>query len=397
MSHTINLARATGLGLTAVSLSVLLLAACGGGGSASTPHKSAYAFGKISGFGSVVVNGVHYNENNAIVADEDGATHNQNELKLGTVVEVQAGEFGKANDVTTANAQNITLNSLMRGPIESIGIDSVVVLGQTVKVTTTTVFDESLKGGLSALKAGAVVRIYGRLEAATGAYTATRIEPLSGAEFYGLRGSVSAYDPVAKTLRIGTTLIDVSTATLPDGLKVGSLVRIKLQTTKVNGAWVAVSVKSGLYHPQDNDNSEVEGIITDFTSATSFSVDGLPVDASKAAFHSSTTDVTIVLAKGVRVEVEGSVVNGVLVATNVQTKTDQDERNQGFGIDGLITSLDTVKSTFVARGVTVSYAGSVKFVGGTAADLKLNGRVEVHGDLATDGSTLNATSIKIVP
>ena len=165
---------------------------------------------------------------------------------------------------------------------------------------------------------------------------------------------------------------------------------VKLQTAQVNGKWVAVSVKSGLFAPQDNDHSEVEGTISDFTSTSSFSIDGLPVDASKATFANGVTG----LAKGVRVEVEGAIVNGVLVATSVKIKTDKDEQGEGFDVDGAITALDTAKSTFVVHGVKMSYAGTVAFVGGTATDLKLGAKVEVHGSLATDGVTVNATQIK---
>ena len=143
-----------GAAAAAVALSALVLAACGGGGSASSTTSAApstFALGRISGFGSIVVNGVHYDESNAIVKDEDGATHNQNELKLGMVVEVQAGEIGESNNRQSATAQDITFSSLIRGPIDSVGADSIVVLGQTVKVGATTVFDESLTGGLTAL------------------------------------------------------------------------------------------------------------------------------------------------------------------------------------------------------------------------------------------------------
>ena len=397
MSHPHNVTRVTSIGLSAVALSVLLLAACGGGGSTTAApsakilkFKRTYAAGRISGFGSIVINDVHYDENTAKVVDEDGATHNSSDLKLGMIAEVDASEFGEANHVTSATAQNITFSSLIRGPVQSKTADTLTLLGQSVKTTPTTVFDESLSGGLAAIKPGDVVRIYGTLDAATGVYTATRIEPQSGAELYGLRASVTAYDSVARTLSVGSTLIDVSVASVPDGIKAGSLVRIKLQTSQVNGKWVAASVKTGLYAPQDNEHSEVEGTITDFTSATSFSVDGLPVDASKASLPNSPTGLT----KGVRVEVEGAVLNGVLVATTVKIKTDKDEQDEGFGIDGAITALDSVKSTLLVHGVTVSYANAVAFVDGTSADLKLGAKVEVHGVLAEGGTTMNATQIK---
>lgn len=399
MSYILRGPSAKVIALTTVAASVLALAACGGGGSAPTTSASsatyqrAYAAGRITGFGSIVINGVHYDEKNANVVDEDGAKHNSADLKLGMIAEVQASEFGAANNVTTATAQNITFSSLIRGPVESETADSVVVLGQTVKITTATVFDESLSGALAAINTGDTVRIYGTFDAAIGVYTATRIEPQSGAELYSLRGNVSAYDAIAKTLTIGSAVIDVSAALIPDGLKPGSFVRVKLQITKVNGKWVAVSVKAGLFAPQDNDHSEVEGSITDFTSISSFSVDGLPVDASKATFPNGSTG----LGKGVQVDVEGPVVNGVLLATVVKIKTDKDMEDEGFDIEGAIAAVDTVKTTLVVRGVTVNYAGLVTFLGGTVADLKLGAKVEVHGVLSPDGTTVTATEIKFRP
>lgn len=396
MPHSRHLTRLTGFGLTAIAASVALLAACGGGGTASTSaptatYQSAYAAGPIAGFGSIVINGVHYDETNASVTDDDGVNHLGSDLKLGMVAEVQAKDFGDTNNVKTATAQSITISRLLRGPVGSVGTDTLVMFGQTVKLTATTVFDDSLSGGLAAIKAGDVVTVYGTLDTTTGIYTATRVEPKPGAAYFGLRASVTAYDSVAKTLSIGTIVIDVSTATLPAaGLQAGSLVRIKLQTAQVNGKWVAVSVKSAMQAPHDVEHSEIEGTITDFTSTSAFSVDGLPVDASKATFPDGSTG----LAKGVRIEVEGAVVNGVLVATTVKIESERKAQDAGFEVDGLISAVDTVKSTLVVRGVTISYAGAVTFAAGTVADLMIGARVEIHGALAADGTTMNATRIK---
>ena len=393
MSHFRSLTRIAGLGLTAVAVSALLLAACGGGGSSTAANavqfKSAFASGRIAGFGSVVINGVHYDETSAKVEDEDGALQSASDLKLGMVAEVKATDFGQANNVTSATAQSITTISLMRGPVESVGASSLVVLGQTVAVTSTTVFDDSLVGGLSTIKVGDTVKIFGMLETGTGMYTATRIEPVSSPTSYALRGVVTAYDAMAKTLSIGAAKIDVSGATVPADITVGSLVRVKLQTMQMNGMWVAISVKSGLHKPEDNEHSEVEGTITDFTSTTSFSVDGLAVDATKATFPDGTTG----LVKGAHVEVEGAVVNGVLMATKVKIETEDAQHAEGFEVDGLVSAVDTIHSTFVVRGVTVSFDMTTTFANGSAMELLVGARVEVRGALAADGSTINATKI----
>jgi hypothetical protein len=268
-----------------------------------------------------------------------------------------------------------------------VGGDNLVVLGQTVAVTPTTVFGDSLAGGLAAIKADMVVRIFGTLTTA-GGYTATRIDA-SNAGSYALRGFVTAIDTSAKTLNIGNALIDVSGISVPSGLAVGSLVRVKLQTTQVNGAWVATDIRPGMRRPNDGDRAEVEGTITDFTSPTSFSVDGLPVDASSAQFPDGTAG----LAKGARVEVEGAIVNGVLVASKVELEDEHEDEMQGFEVRGAIASVNSGNSTFVVHAVTVSFAGSVSFDNGTAADLVVGANVEVKGVLAADGTTLNATRI----
>ena len=365
------------------ALAGVLLASCGGGGGAGSSSPQAtttYAFGRIAGFGSIVVNGVHFDESAARIQDEDGVEHASRDLRLGMVVELDADDHDRAH--------HITFFSLMRGPVESVATDSLVVLGQTVAVNAMTVFDPSLSGGIAAIKPDMVLRIFGMISP-SGSYTASRIEP-SSANSYALLGFISAIDTTAKTLNIGNAVIDVSALSLPSSLAVGNLVRVKLQTTQVNGAWVATDLKSGNRRPQNGDHAEVEGIITDFTSTSSFSVNGLPVDASGASFPDGTTGVV----KGAHVEVEGAVVDGVLVATKVEVEDEKGTKPSGFEVRGVIDSVDTTNSTFVVHGVTVSFAGSVKFKNGTAADLQVGAKVEVKGTLAADGTTLNATRIQ---
>lgn len=382
------------LGLAA-SLAAALLVACGGGGSSSadngTQYSASYAVGRISGFGSIVVNGVHYDESSAAVSDDDEDSADSSTLELGMVVEIEASDYGSRDGRNSAKAESIRMRSLMRGPVESVGTDSVVVLGQTVQVTATTVFDDDLPEGLASITPGAVLKVHGTLDAATGTYVATRIDLKTESAFYRLRGVVAAYDEAQKLLTIGNAVIDVSGVELPAVPKAGDLVRVKLQTTQaLPGVWVATELTSGQLRPRDVEYVEVEGTISDFTSAQSFSVDGLPVDASGATFEDGTEG----LAKGVRVEVKGRVVDGVLVATKVEIESHDHDAQEGFEIEGRIASVDLTQSTFVVRGVTVSFAGTVEFVDGTAADLMADAKVEVHGSLGDDGRTVVASRIK---
>ena len=132
-----------------------------------------------------------------------------------------------------------------------------------------------------------------------------------------------------------------------------------LNTVKnASGAWVASAIRAEQREMEDKDEAEVEGVITAFTSTASFSVNGLPVDASKAAFPDGTAGVVL----GARVEVEGAIANGVLVATKVELEDENDDKNKDRNeLNGTISALNTPAKTFVVRGVTVHYSATTVF------------------------------------
>ena len=134
---------------------------------------------------------------------------------------------------------------------------------------------------------------------------------------------------------------------------------------------------------------EIEGLIDAFTSVSQFSVNGVPVDARNARFPKGSGS----LALGVRVEVKGSIVGGTLVATQVKVEDDEDDDNQ-IELHGVISSVNTSARIFVLRGLTVSYAGSVKFEHGTASKLVNGAKVEVKGRASPGGSTVQALKIE---
>ena len=93
-----------------------------------------------------------------------------------------------------------------------------------------------------------------------------------------------------------------------------------------------------------------------------------------------------------RVEVEGVLVNGTLVAREVELEDDDDRDGGGLEIEGRITSV--AAGGFVVRGVTVGYDAATRFKGGTPAQLAVGVKVEVQGSLSPDGATLLATEIE---
>ena len=375
-----------------------LLVACGGGGETATEAvvpvtATTYTQGAITGFGSVFVGGVRFDDSSASVSDEDGNSRSRSELKLGMMVELDAGAVDRS--AASALALRIRLGNEIVGPVGAVDTtaSTVQVLGQTVLVTSSTIFDESLAGGLSALTAGAVVEVYGILDPANGRVVATRIEPKTGATAYKLRGAIADLDTTAKTFTVNGQTISYAglpAASVPPGLTKGQIVRVLLQTTQVNGAWVATALRGGLRLPEvTRRDAHVEGVISVFTSTSSFQVNGLQVDATNATFPDGTTGIVL----GAKVEVEGVVTNGVLVASKVEIE-DRRAEPRLLELRGEMGNLNTTDKTFALRGVTVWYGGTVEYKNGTAATLANGKAVEVKGVLSTDRTRLEARRIE---
>jgi hypothetical protein len=109
-------------------------------------------------------------------------------------------------------------------------------------------------------------------------------------------------------------------------------------------------------------------------------------------------DGTSGVVAGARVEVSGTIANGVLVATRVEL---EDGPHMGggrggrmpFEFHGTISGLDTTGKTFVLRDTTIWYGGAVAYSHGSEADLANGRRVEVKGVIAPDRTRIEARRI----
>lgn len=140
-------------------LALMMLMACGGGGGSGGGGGgigdllagggiggSGISIGTISGFGSVIVNDVHFNTEDAEVFVNgdymgEGDSKVRSNLAIGMVVRVE----GKHYPDGTSKAERIVFSSNLKGPVQSITpIDSVVnvitLLDQTVIVDDQTEF-----------------------------------------------------------------------------------------------------------------------------------------------------------------------------------------------------------------------------------------------------------------
>lgn len=378
--------------LAALALVAGLAAACGGvdsGGTGQTAQTSSA--GRISGFGSVIVNGVRFDDTRATVVDEDGVAHIRSDLKLGMVVDITGELRGNSGNGV---AYSIQFGNEIAGPVESVDTTTgqLVVLGQVVRVDADTLFS-GYAAGLADALAGDLVEVFGFYDTSSASYTATRIEHKTTLAAYKLRGRISGLDSLDNhSFHIGGALVDyggIAPPALPR-LANGLSVRVSLLTTPVAGRWVASSVHTSQRNFPEANEAELEGFIGSFVSSANFLVAGIAVDASGpgVTFRHGTIDE---LANGVRVEVEGQMRNGVLVANKVDFKRGGD---QEFELHGAIESVDTLAQTFVLRGMTVAYDNGTVFAAGTAADLLVGAQLEVRGSPAAGGVSLQAELIR---
>ena len=382
---------------TVLFLMAAVLVGCGGGGEGGvgTGGTGTYAAGAITGFGSVIVNGIRFDDSSASVVDDDDAPRGRDALKLGMTVGIDSDAIRSDATGRSATARRIRLGSEILGPVSAVdtGAGTLTLLGQTVRVGPSTVFDSAFRGGLGSVRVGQTIEVYGQFDAATGGYDATRIEAAGAAAPSHLRGPVAAVDATQRQLRIGALTLGYAAASnVPATLAVGDIVRVRVRLVAGPfGGWVVDAFGTGVRTPDDRDEAELEGRITSFVSTTQFSVNGVPVDASAARFPDGSAGVRA----GALVEVSGRLRSGVLIASEVSLEHEDDDGNRGFELKGRIEAVNSGERTFSLRGNVVSWARSdLRLDGGTLADIVVGREVEVRALLAGDRVSLEAKRIE---
>ncbi|MEO1594553.1 MAG: DUF5666 domain-containing protein [Pseudomonadota bacterium] len=349
---------------------VISVAACSGGSSdapapapsAGTNPQPVISVGPITNFGSVVVNGVRYNTDNAVFS-VSGQPGTQADLSIGHIVSVKGtidddGENGTADEVF--------YDESVEGPVSDIDLanGTLVVLGQTVLVVADTSFDDDFSPeSLEGISVGDIVEVSGQFDG-EGNIVASRIEREDADDNeFEVYGFVAALDTAGMTFSINDLVVDYSTATLddfPGGQPAdGDFVEVKGTQFGPNGELIATEVdfESPLPDYDDDDDGfddddfevEIEGYITRFESAQDFDVAGQPVTTTDATRYED--GLVDDLALNIKVEVEGRIdANGVLVADEIEFEN-EGERN--IRIAARVDSVDAANDTIVMLGIPV--------------------------------------------
>jgi len=323
--------------ITLISM-IMTLAACGGGGGGSglagppppppdtggiTGTGIAFAIGPVTGFGSVIVNGVTY-DTAAAAFTQDGAVVTQAEFKVGQYVLVQ-GTIDQGG--TTGTANSVSFDDNVDGPVSSVDsvAGSFIVLGQTVTTSASTSFDDSCPATLDGLLGVAAVEVSGPVMS-NGTIAATRVECKAVAGQLEVTGVVSSHNAGAMTFQINALIVDYSAATIDNFPTAGIIsdgdpVEAKGNALGGAGELVATSVeyKGADLADNEGDHAEVEGFITRFVSATDFDVSGIPVTTNGSTVFEGGAAGDLGL--NLKVEVEGEFNSaGTLQATKVEIK-----------------------------------------------------------------------------
>jgi hypothetical protein len=402
------------------------LSACGGGGGdtagVGTGGTGSFSVGTVTGFGSVFVNGIRYEDNGARLVDDDGTVKvlgtDDNPLKVGMVVEVT----GRIDDSgTVRSATQIAYGAEIKGPVTAV--DTVAgtfnVFDITVRSTATTVYDNF--GGVATLATGNVVEVHGQPDT-NGRIVATYVEReassvaafVAGDGEYRLRGAVtglSGSSPAyAFTLR-GVAIHTDATTDFDGAPADGVSVSVRLNPAQQgDGSYLAerLKVRSASYDDSSSAEGEVEGYISAFAGgASAFQVAGYPVRLSSGVAYED--GVAADLKNGIRVEAKGSIDNGVLVVTRLEFKSrDDDDDGDDDDVSGgskefefkgaaVCVSCGATSGTFRIKGVTVNYGASTKFRDGLSGATLDGKTVEVKsvGEVTATGTTYRATRIEL--
>ena len=276
----------------------------------------------------------------------------------------------------------------IKGFITAIGSNgSLFVNGTAVDVSRAVVTG----GTLAQLVVGTELELHGAFLNAVFVATLVHIEDSSSSTpnpvvmgDVEMTGTVSSFVSIT-SFSVGGQTVNAQNAVFEDGtaanLANGAVVEVHGRV--VSGVLVAsrVEFKSvvGTGTPPVAIDAEVTGAISGYVSVSNFLVAGQRVNAQNAVFSDGTA---ANLANGAVVEVHGSMVSGVLVATRVEFKSSVNPPSAGveFESTGAISGFVSV-SSFVIAGTRID-ASAASFERGTAANLANGVIVEVRGTLA---------------
>lgn len=331
--------------LSTVALFVLL-ASCSpgpqaGGGIGGTGQIASVASGPITGFGSIFVSGTEYDTAHTSMTI-DGKPGSQSDLKKGMIVRVDATltQRSGTNDPVLRTANRLLYEDTLEGFVQSMAADGshLVVLGQTITVTSATTIDASIPGGtVQSLVAGRdLVEISGFVlgdGTIRGTFIGLKmLDTITETPDYQVKGFIKGHQPDQKIFEIGDMTVDYRGAVLNDligqstGVWDGLLINVTGKQISLGGLGsrkirlIAALVSQEGLGAEQSEGAELEGFVTRVLGAGDFFIGNVHVLTSTATRFEGGALSDIQL--GVHVEVHGPLDGGIVKATIVEFETE---------------------------------------------------------------------------
>ena len=313
--------------------------------------------GTVTSFGSIHVNGVRYVTDTATF-ERDGSVADITDFEVGEIVTLR---WTLDDDGTTRNASLVYYDTEIRGVVTAtpdLANHTIEVLGQTVQITTSTAFHGTGIAGLADIAQGDYVE----LNAFQQSYDPAAPIPLRATEIEVITPAATVPNPVDVELKgvvkaTGSGTLDIGAITVhwfvaPDGTPaVGDFIKVEgsySNTTpnRIDNATVLDARRGIELDADEEDEAELEGVVTSLTSPDVFEVNGQPVVTAPDVTYEPAG---LVLAAGDRVEVEGTIdAFGVLVADSIEARDEGD-----IEIEANVEAIDIDNQSVTVLGIEV--------------------------------------------
>lgn len=381
-----------------------MVSACDSGGSktssGASTTQSKTVDGRVTGFGSVIVGGVHFDVDSAVMMHDDMAI-TESDLKAGMIVRL-TGSVDQA--AATGVATALHFDEQFKGTVSSVDVaaNSFVALGQTLLVDEETLFHGVT---FDTLEVDSSVLVSGHFDA-NGDLRASMVELKSAAtetaEAIEIDGVVQELNASEQTFMMRGQLVSYTSAELSgipdDTLSNGMLVEVTSTQAVSGDVLTAEKIKHQQEEAADEaegDRLTLEGLVTEVTSSAQFKVNGRSVILADAAVFDvgSAADITL----NTRISVEGELnAQGALVAEEAKLR-----RRGRLLLDAVVDEVNAEANTMLVMGVEVSTTATTVWKDDSEDDehylnlgrLGSGDRVEVNGYQNASGE-LVATSVE---
>jgi|SRR6185437_12422385 len=233
-----------------------------------TGRARVLAFGRITAFGSIFVNGIEYSLSQAQI-QIDGGKGAASQLEIGQIVTVRALTAAAGHGTAT----NVTYTGNVVGPVSHLdgAGNELTVLGQTVKVDGSTVFGEGIQpAGVNGIAVGTHVEVSAFVDA-SGSLVAARIDLQTPGAALQVQGTVEALNTVAKTFQINDLKIDYSQASVNGNLTNATTATVWADEYPAAGTLHVTRVHASAgVGGAGGEQGQIEGLVTSISSASRF-------------------------------------------------------------------------------------------------------------------------------